>query len=131
MAISTQHKHLLLVLRWYCLQEPYAILIGYLRYARALQEIIPFLFLLATLFSPWKNIREKKKGHGFNLNDFIGRLTLNLFSRVVGAVVRVFTIIFGVITQIFLLALFLAYFAFWITYPVAALAGISYAISSL
>ncbi len=131
MGISNPHKHLLLILKWYALTEPRAIVIGYVRYARALQEIIPFVFLVMTLFSPWKNIREKKKGHGFNLNDFIGRLTLNVFSRVVGAVVRIFTIIFGVIAQIILLALFLAYFSFWIVYPVAALASISYAISSL
>lgn len=131
MGISTPHKHLLLILRWYCLQEPYAIIVGYLRYARALQEIIPFLFLIVTLFSPWKNIREKKKGHGFDLNEFVGRLVLNVFSRIVGAVVRIITIIFGLILQIVLLALFLVYFGFWILYPVAAVSGIGFAIWSL
>ncbi len=131
MAMSTPHKHLLLILQWYAITEPLRIIVAYLRYARALQEIIPFLFLIVTLFSPWKNIREKKKGHGFNLNEFIGRLTLNIFSRIVGAVVRILTIIFGVIVQIVLLVLFLVYFSFWVTYPFAALAGISYAIASL
>jgi len=131
MVISTPHKHLLLILRWYCLQEPAAIIVGYLRYARALQEIIPFLFLLATLFSPWKNIREKKKGHGFDLNEFVGRLVLNVFSRIVGAVVRIITIMFGLILQIILLAFFVVYFGFWVLYPVAAVSGIGFAIWSL
>lgn len=131
MGISNPHKHLLFILKWYALTEPRAIVIGYVRYARALQEIIPFVFLVMTLFSPWKNIREKKKGHGFDLNEFIGRLILNLFSRFVGAVVRIFTIIFGIIAQVIVLALFLVYFSFWIAYPFAALVGISYAISSL
>ncbi len=131
MGISTSHKHLLLVLKWYALIEPRAIVQSYLRYARALQEIIPFVFLLLTMFSPWKNICENKKGHGFNLNEFLERLTLNVFSRIVGAVVRSFTIIFGLIAQIALLAFFLTYFVCWITYPFAALAGISYALTSL
>ena len=131
MGISTPHKHLLLILKWYALTEPRAIVIGYLRYARALQEIIPFAFLVMTLLCPWKNIREKKTYHGFNLTDFLERLTLNLFSRCVGAVVRIFTIIFGVLLQIILLAAFLGYLTFWVAYPFAALAGIHYLITSL
>ena len=131
MGISTPHKHLLLVLRWYSLTEPRAIVIAYLRYARALQEVIPFVFLIATLFSPWKNIHDVKRGHGFDLNEFIERLVMNVFSRVVGAVVRMLTIAFGVIAQILLLAAFLTYFAFWIAYPIAAIVGVGYAIWSL
>lgn len=131
MDIFIPHKHLWLILRWYVLQEPYAILIGYLRYARALQEIIPFVFLLMTLLSPWKNIYEKKKGHGFDLSEFLERLTLNIFSRAVGAVVRLCTILFGIIVQIVLLAMFIVYFGLWMSYPFLAFAGIFYGLASL
>lgn len=132
MAVATTHKFsTFMLLKWFLLEEPSAIVHRYLRYARALTEIIPLPFLVLTLFSPWKNIRERKTEHGFSLERTLERLVLNVFSRCVGAVVRLFAFVLGVIIQLLLLVFFVAYFAAWILYPVLLVYGLTYLVSTL
>ena len=117
MALSATHKHAQAIVRWYLIEEPLLIIRGYLAYAKALMEIIPLPFLLFTLVKPWKNIRERKRGHGFDLKAESERFVLNIFSRVVGAVVRLIAMILGVTLQIVLLAAATAYLVLWVLYP--------------
>lgn len=51
---------------------------------------------LRTLFSYWK----RQKAHmrlGFHFDDFVGVLGFNLTSRIIGAIVRTFTILYGIL----------------------------------
>lgn len=57
--------------------------------------------LLKTLFSPWK--RDIISGQGLSLNDRFRVWIFNLLSRLIGAVIRIFTIIFGLFLTLFLL----------------------------
>lgn len=117
MAISNAHKHTAAIVQWFVAEQTVAIVRGYAAYARALMEIIPLPFLLLTLVKPWKNIHERKVGHGFNLQLWFERLVFNIFSRTVGAVVRIIAMVFGVVLHILLLAFSVAYLVLWITFP--------------
>lgn len=124
MVISSAHKHAQAILRWYALEEPALIIQGYVAYGRALMEIFPLPFLMLTLLRPWKNIREKKKGHGFNLQDWFERLGFNIFSRCVGAVVRAIAMVFAVVLHIVLFAFSLVYLILWITFPAVTMTAL-------
>lgn len=117
MLILSTHKHLQAVLRWYFVEQPLGIAKNYASYARAFMEIFPLPFLMLTLIAPWKNIRERKKGHGFNLKEWFERLGFNIFSRIVGAVVRMLTMALGVLLHVTLLVLSVGYLILWVTFP--------------
>ncbi len=117
MAISNAHKHTAAIVQWYVCEYPSRIVRGYAAYARAFMEIIPLPFLLLTLIKPWKNIRERKMEHGFNLQLWFERLIFNIFSRTVGAVVRILTMVLGVVLHIVLFTVSLLYLVLWITFP--------------
>lgn len=124
MALLHTQKHKLgEFAQWYWLLQPLRIIRGYHAYARVLLEIIPFGFLLLTLLQPWKNIRDKKTEHGFDLERAAERLALNMLSRCTGAVVRILTMILALVLHIMLLAASFAYLALWITFPLLATVG--------
>jgi hypothetical protein len=72
--------------------------------------------LLRTYFSPWRKIAWDY-GRGFDLGRFFFILSSNLISRVLGAVMRSFLIIAGIIAEIFLLFLSIASILIWLTLP--------------
>jgi hypothetical protein len=131
MGILNTHKQLLLILHWYWVEEPIRIIRGYAAYARALLEVVPFVFLVFTLISPWKNIHEKAPAHGFDLNLWFERLVMNVFSRVVGAVMRIFTLALGIVAQVALLAFSLVYLSAWLMYPFLAAYGVLFIFATI
>ncbi len=72
--------------------------------------------LLKTLFSPWRryNWRYSK---GFDIGEFFSTLISNIFSRIIGAIMRSVLIILGIITQIFILAIGGIIILFWLLMP--------------
>jgi len=52
--------------------------------------------LIKYLFSPWKRVVSQKEGLGFSFAKFFEEITFNLISRVVGFLVRLLLIIWGV-----------------------------------
>lgn len=75
-------------------------------FKRALVNVfifLPYYFsvanLLKTLFYPWKNIKSKKTGTGFSLQELSSRLSLNLVSRGIGFFLRVGIILVFVVVQ--------------------------------
>jgi len=72
--------------------------------------------LLKTIFSPWKRIRESRE-RGFDLMNFFSVLTLNLFSRTIGFLVRSVVIVFGIIVEIIVLVCGLAVLILWFILP--------------
>ena len=131
MAISNAHKHTAAIVQWYFLSYPAGIVRGYAAYARAFMEIIPLPFLLLTLIKPWKNIRERKKEHGFNLQLWFERLIFNIFSRTVGAVVRIIAMMLGIVFQVLLLILSIAYLMLWMLLPALTITAIVFLIRPL
>ncbi|HLD32324.1 MAG TPA: hypothetical protein VJB10_01905 [Candidatus Peribacteraceae bacterium] len=113
-------------LPWYFFEEPKHIVKTYILYARAFHEIVSIKFLLLTLISPWKSIRDEYPSGGFNLGEFAQSLTLNITSRVIGFLFRIVTLTIGLAMQVALFVGFLAYIILWFFYPGILIAGIAY-----
>lgn len=113
-------------LRWYLLEMPRRIIDGYVAYAKALTEAFSFLFLLRTLFSPWKSITDAYPTKGFNLEKIAETFAMNCTTRMVGAVIRLGAICAGVIAQALCLAAAAAFLALWLLYPVLLVLGAAF-----
>jgi hypothetical protein len=86
---------------------------------------IPLLF--KTLLAPWKRDITKKP-HGLDFKKFFEYIVFNAISRGVGFVVRVFTIIAGIIYFILTIALGVMFFILWLILPFIILGLLIFAI---
>ncbi|MSR68134.1 hypothetical protein EXS65_04940 [Candidatus Peribacteria bacterium] len=127
----TKNSIIALFFHWYYLEAPAGILRGYAAYARSFAEIFPFLFLLRTLFSPWKNIVDRSPMHGIDLKKITEKLSLGLLACMVGFFVRILTILLGLIAEMLLLAATILYLTVWLTFPILLVLGTAYCIQSL
>jgi hypothetical protein len=121
MIIQTAEYNLKLVtifLKWYFFEMPFEIIKILYKYITVISKIYSFLFLIKTFFSPWKNQSYAYPDKGFNINLILKVWTSNIISRIVGAFVRFFTILMGVITTIIATAIGLIVLFIWVTYPV-------------
>lgn len=120
------------LLPWYFLEMPMRIVKAYFTYFRVFNEIIGFQFLLSTLFSPWKSIVDEYPKSGYiDLNRVLQALTMNITSRTIGFAIRGSTIVFGIAVQAAIFLAALAYFFFWITFPILGLASSHFLMVSL
>lgn len=128
---TTRSQPLLLqFLSWYILHRPSAILRTWGRYASAFGESFSFIFLLKTFLAPYKNIKDEYPRRGFNLENILQTLTLNITARVIGMIFRTVAIVIGIAVQALLAACFIAYFLLWIFFPFASAAGLLYSFRS-
>jgi hypothetical protein len=77
-------------------------------------------FLTRTLFYPWKKQKIYKE-KGFDIASFFDALVFNLFSRFIGALIRISVIITGLLAQMLTSLVIFLVFVFWIFLPVAVL----------
>ena len=118
------------LLPWYFFEEPKHIIKNYLAYAGAFLEIISIKFLLLTLISPWKSIRDEYKGGPLNIGAFAESLTLNVTSRIIGFLFRIIALTIGIAIQIILFVGFAIYLIVWFFYPGVLVAGIAFLTST-
>ena len=79
-----------------------------------------FRELLLTLLSPWKRDRTPKGWVGLQIGKTLNRLAMNFFSRLIGAIVRLMVIGFGVIVLVLAVPVALAFVIAWLSaVPVA------------
>ncbi|MBI3335954.1 hypothetical protein HYZ98_00085 [Candidatus Peregrinibacteria bacterium] len=116
---------------WYIGEKPVRIFQRYWDYTTAFAEIFSFIFLLKTLFAPWKNITDVKKKSGFDLSQWGQRVVLNITSRVVGMIVRMIALITGVVIEVLLLAGFVFLSVAWFAYPALAVIAVTFLTRSL
>lgn len=112
--------------------------ISYIRwhYTRAVRNLISneknfivFLYnffsiklLLQTFFYLWKGLGEKYQNNAvMNFADSFGTFALNMLMRLIGAVIRFFVIIFGVISLVLGGLAAVVIFIAWIFYPLLIL----------
>lgn len=72
--------------------------------------------LLATLFSPWRRYQWRYP-KGFDVGEFFSSLVSNLFSRLIGACMRLVLVVFGIIAQVIIFLIGLSIIIFWILLP--------------
>jgi hypothetical protein len=78
--------------------------------------------LLKSLFSPWRRYRWNYP-RGFDVGEFFSTLVSNVFSRLIGALVRIVLIVAGIAFQIFVIFVGLIIFLLWILVPFIIIAG--------
>jgi hypothetical protein len=113
-------------LRWYFLQRPLAIARAYQDYAAAFGSMFSIVFLVKTLFAPWKSIRDAYPKKGFDVTAILQTLTLNVTARTIGCIIRLSALLFGLLLQGALFAGFSLYILLWVTFPVIAVFAIPF-----
>lgn len=73
--------------------------------------------LLKTLFAPWHGM-QWSYGRGFSVTRYAEIIISNGFSRIIGGVIRIFLIIFGLVAEIFVFFLGAIIFFGWLLLPV-------------
>ncbi len=115
-----------LFIRWYLFQRPKEIAHAYTAYAAAFGSIFSIIFLLKTLFAPWKSIRDSYPTKGFDITAILQTLTLNLTARIIGCIIRLGALLFGLLLQIALFAGFSLYILLWMTFPLIVIAALPF-----
>jgi len=86
--------------------------------------------LVGTLFSPWRRYSWSYRG-GFSIGKYLEALASNLFSRIIGAAMRLPLIAAGLITAILVFFAGAAVFALWFLLPFIIYLSFSHAIRIL
>lgn len=118
-------------LMWYWSVHPRKILRMYASYAQAFGEMFSIIFLLKTLFAPWKSIRDAYPKKGFDISAILETWTLNVTARSIGCIIRIAAILVGIVLQVIVLAFFLSYLALWLAFPLLVVALISLSVLPL
>lgn len=121
MIIETASYNIKLVtifFKWYFFEMPRQIIKLTYQYTNVISKIYSFVFLLKTFFSPWKNQSYAYPDKGFDINRILEIWTSNMIARLVGAFVRFFTIIIGILLLIIINIIGLVVLFIWVTYPV-------------
>ena len=108
---------------WQFFEMPRFLLEVWKNYLMFASNIFSLPLLLKTFFAPWRkyNWRYPK---GFDVVEFFNTLISNIFSRILGAIMRVVLIIAGILFQIFVVVAGFVVFAGWFLAPIVAIAGI-------
>lgn len=81
-----------------------------------LTQFFSLRLLAGSLFLPYKQITERR-GSLFDLEGWIGFLIINLLSRSIGVIARLFYIIMGVTAIVLASLLTLIWYSIWIIAP--------------
>lgn len=96
---------------WHLAFGVFLVFYGVLRLWQYIWRQFSPVFLLKTLFSPWKLQIIKRHKPGLDLQELVQVVTFNSLSRTIGAVIRLTTLVIGLLI-------------FVLTIPVGIIAGI-------
>jgi hypothetical protein len=111
-------KLIIIFCKWYFLEMPINIINLTYQYVLVISRIYSFIFLIKTFFSPWKNQSYSYPEKGFDINRILEIWTSNMVARIVGAFIRFFTIIIGLITLVITIIIGSSCLLIWVTYPI-------------
>lgn len=84
--------------------------------------------LLKTFFSPWRQYKWSY-GRGFDFGKYFEVLLSNLISRIIGAIMRSFLIVIGILAEILYIILGTIVFLGWLILPALLIAGFYYGLT--
>ncbi|MCX8008581.1 MAG: AAA family ATPase, partial [Patescibacteria group bacterium] len=97
---------------------------GLASYTETLKNIVLFIVhffsipnLIATIFKPWKRAYKTRNAPGLSFSDIFDVFTFNLLSRCIGAIIRLTTIVFGIIIVGIMLLLSILLVIVWFIFP--------------
>lgn len=71
---------------------------------------------LRTFFSPWKKYSEPY-GRGLDVGRWVSTLVFNIFSRLMGMILRIFIILFTLLFEVLTLVIGVVFFVLWPAFP--------------
>jgi hypothetical protein len=108
-----------LFFEWYFTDLPKKIYQIWLNYLWFFKNYFSIEELLRSFFAPWKRIYFEKTTKGINLEEWFGNLTFNIFSRVIGMILRLFGIIIGILTELLTIIGGVLFLLLWLVFPFA------------
>lgn len=115
---------------WHFYDVPKELGKAWKNYLRFFLSFFSVIALIRTLFAPWHNY-QWSYGRGFSISRYTETFVSNTFSRVLGAIIRSFLIIIGLIFEIFIFFLGAIVFLSWILLPVIIIALFAFGIKFL
>ena len=103
-------------LSWHFYQMPELLLQIWKSYLTFCADFFSVPLLLSTLLAPWRH-ESWHRHRGFNIGEFFGSLVYNLFSRIMGAVLRLVLIIIGIGCQALVFVFGLVIIVIWYAFP--------------
>lgn len=120
---TTQKQNIVVTwLLWQFLEVPGFLLGVWKNYINFALNYFSIPLLLKSLFAPWRNYKWNYP-KGFQMGEFFSTLISNMFSRIIGALMRIILIAIGVVFYIFVIFTGLAVFLFWIFVPFIIISG--------
>ncbi len=110
-------------LEWHFFDVPKSILQGWKNYLKFNLNYFSIPVLFKTFFSPWRRY-GMSYGKGFNPGRYFEVFIFNLFSRSVGAVLRIFFMVMGLLAEIFIVLSGAVMFLGWLALPLLLLFGL-------
>lgn len=105
---------------WHYTKAPFLILSLTGHFIKNILHFFSVATLLKTLFSPWRRLSESYP-ENFDLGRVFTSIVVNTLMRLVGAIVRMITIIFGVFFALSFLILGTLFFLYWLIMPAATI----------
>jgi hypothetical protein len=112
---------------WQFLDMPRNILKAWKNFLKYNLEYFSVPLLLKTFFSPWRRY-QVSYGKGFDLGRYFEAFISNLIFRSLGAFLRSFLIIGGLLAEIFLIFAGIVVFIGWLAAPAFLIAGLLFGI---
>lgn len=110
-------------LQWQFFDAPKNILKGWRNFLKFNLNYFSVPTLLKTLFSHWRRY-SYSYGKKFDPGRYFEALTFNMMSRVIGAVLRIFFIVIGLLIEIFIIFAGAILFFGWLILPILLIAGL-------
>jgi len=110
---------------WHFVEMPKFLVQVWKNYLAFASDYFSAPLLLKTFFAPWKKYNWKYP-RGFDILEISNTFVSNIFSRILGAMMRSVLIIFGIFFQIFVIITGLVIILFWMLMPFLIIFGFIY-----
>lgn len=114
-------------IEWHFRDQPKAILRIWKNYLLFNLDYWSVFLMLKTFFSPWRKYKYAY-AKGFDIKKHFEVFTFNIFSRIMGAIMRTFLIIIGILSEIFIFFAGIIALLIWLFLPILILSGVLYSI---
>lgn len=108
---------------WHFYDVPRGLIKAWQNYLLFNLNYFSLLLLVKTFLAPWRRY-VWSYGRGFDLKKYLEALVSNLISRIIGAVVRSFLILIGLVTEIFVFFAGLILIIGWLILPLLLVYGL-------
>ena len=113
---------------WHFFDVPRNILVIWQGFLKFYLDYFSIPLLIKTFFSHWRKYKWSY-GRGFDLGRYLEAFISNLISRTIGAFLRSFLILIGILTEIFIIFMGAALFLLWIILPALLIGGLIFGLT--